>query len=175
MAGYVPLPGSKRSLLPNSQPAGAIDPAEVDSITVRVRSAGNVKALEKTVKEQSKKPLNERTYLTRDELAKKHGASGEDLDLVEHFAQQHNLMVVHRNAAERSIVLRGKLGDLLSAFPADLQMYHHSSGSYRGRRGEISVPQSLDKVVTGVFGFDTRPRHRSAVKQRAKPAAAQGR
>jgi kumamolisin len=174
MASYVPLPGSKRSLLPNSRPAGAIDPSEIDSITVRLRSGGDAKALEKMVNEQSKKPLNERTYLTRDELAKKHGASSEDLDLVEHFAQQHNLMVVHRSAAERSIVLRGKLGDLLSAFPTDLQMYHHSSGSYRGRRGEISVPQSLDKVVTGVFGFDTRPRHRSTVKQRAKSAAGPG-
>jgi kumamolisin len=174
MAVYVPLPGSKRSLLPNSRPVGAIDPSEVDSITVRVRSGGDVKALEKRVYEQSKKPLKERTYLSREELAKKHGASAEDLDLVEHFAQQHNLMVVHRSSAERSIVLRGKLGDLLSAFPTDLQMYHHSTGAYRGRRGEISVPQSLDKVVTGVFGFDTRPRHRSARKQRATPADGPG-
>ena len=124
MASYVPLPGSKRSLLPNSRPAGAIDPSQVDSITVRIRSAGDVKALEKMVYAQSKKPLKERTYLTRDELAKKHGASAEDLDLVEHFAQQHNLMVVHRSAEERSIVLRGKLGDLLRAFPADLQLRH---------------------------------------------------
>jgi kumamolisin len=170
MAGYVPLPGSKRALLPNSRPAGAIDPSEVDSITVRVRSSGDVGALEKGVYEQSKKPLNERTYLTREDLAKQHGASADDLDLVEQFAQQHNLIVVHRSAAERSIVLQGKLGDLLSAFPTDLHMYHHSTGSYRGRRGEISVPQSLDKVVTGVFGFDTRPRHRS-VRQRRVPAA----
>ncbi len=166
MAGYIPLPGSKRALLPNSRPAGAIDPSQIESITVRVRSGGDVKALEKRVYDQSKKPLKERTYLTREDLAKKHGARAEDLDLIEKVAQQHNLMVVHRSAAERSIVLRGKLGDLLSLFPADLQMYHHSTGTYRGRRGEISIPQSLDKVVTGVFGFDTRPRHRSVRKKK---------
>jgi kumamolisin len=166
MAGFVPLPGSKRELLPNSRPAGPIDPSTPTSITVRVRSAGDTAALESKVNEQSKLPLKDRTYLSREELAKKHGASAKDLDFVEQFAQQHNLVVVHRSAAERSIVLQGKLGDLLSVFPADLQMYHHSSGTYRGRRGEISIPKGLDGVVTGVFGFDTRPKHRSWHRQR---------
>src|SRR5260370_3396281 len=166
MADYVPLPGSKRLLLPNARPAGPIDTSEVDSITVRVRSAGDNEALEKKVNEQSQVPIQDRTYITREELAQQHGASAEDLDKVEQLAQQHNLIVVHRNAAERSIVLSGKLGDLLNAFPADLQMYHHSSGTYRGRRGEISIPGDLDKIVTGVFGYATRPNHRPPHRQR---------
>ena len=174
MAAYVPLPGSQRALLPNSRPAGAIDPSEITSITVRVRSIGDVKALEKQVYQLSKKPLKDRTYLTRAQLAQQHGASAEDLDAVEKFAQQHNLVVIHRSAAERSIVLRGKLGDLLSAFPADLHMYHHSSGTYRGRRGEISVPQSLQNIVTGIFGFDTRPRHRAVRRKRSTTADGPG-
>jgi kumamolisin len=172
MAGSVPLPGSKRALLPNSRPAGPIDPSQIETITVRVRSVGDSAALEKRVYEQSKLPLKDRTYLSREELAQQHGASGQDLDLVERYAQQHNLFVIHRSAAERSIVLRGRLGDLLSAFPADLQMYHHAGGTYRGRRGEISIPQSLDKIITGIFGFDTRPRHRSAYYRRRIRAAA---
>jgi kumamolisin len=174
MTAFVALPGSKRELLPNSRPAGPVDPSEVTSITVRVRSVGDPAALEKRVDEQSKLPLKDRTYLTREELAQKHGASAADLDLVEQFAQQHNLVVVHRSAAERSITLKGKLGDLLNAFPADVQMYHHASGTYRGRRGEISVPQSLEKVITGVFGFDTRPKHRSPHRQRIMAMAGPG-
>jgi kumamolisin len=162
MPGYVTLPGSKRLLLPNSRPAGPIDPSEISSLTIRVRSAGDPAALEKRVYEESQKPLKDRTYLTRDQLAQQHGASAADLDLVEQFAQKHDLVVVHRNTAERTIVLRGKLGDLLNAFPADVGMYHSSKGTYRGRRGEISVPQSLDGVVTGIFGFDTRPRRRAS-------------
>src|SRR5580700_7596773 len=158
MANFVSLPGSKRQLLPNSRSAGPIDTSEVTSITVRVRSAGDPKALEAQVLQNSTKPVAERTYLTRAELAQKQGANPEDLDKVEQYAQQHNLTVVHRSAAERSIVLKGKLGDLLNAFPAQLQMYHHSTGTYRGRQGEISIPQSLDKVITGIFGFDTRPK-----------------
>ncbi len=154
------LPGSKRTLLPNSRPAGPIDPTEIASLTVRTRSAGDVAALEKRVHQQSREPLAKRTYLTREELARGHGAKPEDLDLVEQLAHEHDLVVVHRNAAERSIVLRGKLGNLLSLFPADVQIYHHSSGTYRGRQGEIEVPKALDGIVTGVFGFDTRPKHR---------------
>ncbi len=56
---------------------------------------------------------------------------------------------MHRSAAERSVVLKGKLGDLLAAFHADVQLYHHATGSYRGRRGEITLPEELSRIVTG--------------------------
>jgi kumamolisin len=171
MANDVPLPGSKRELLPNSRPAGPIDPTEIASITIRVRSAGNGADLEKRVHDQSQLPLAARTYLTREELAQSHGASAEDLDLIEQFAQKHDLFVVHRSGAERSIVLRGRLRDLVAAFPTDIQMYHHSTGTYRGRRGEIHVPPELEKVVTGIFGFDTRPKRRAP---RARQVVAAG-
>lgn len=161
MATYVPLPGSKRVLLPNSRSAGPIDPSEIASITVKVRSGGDIAALEKKVYEQANQPLASRKYLTREELAAQRGAAKEDLDKIEEFAQQHDLFVVHRSAAERSIVLKGKLGDLLAAFHADVQIYHHATGTYRGRQGEITIPQDLEKIITGVFGFDTRPKHRA--------------
>lgn len=174
MAVYVPLPGSKRSLLPNSRPAGPVNPSEITSVTVRVRSSGDAGALAKRVYEQASQPLASRTYLTREQLAAQHGAATEDLDKIEAFAQQHDLFVVHRSAAERSIVLKGKLSDLLAAFHADVQIYHHSTGTYRGRQGEISIPQDLDKVVTGIFGFDTRPKHRRSPAQQVKPHSGPG-
>jgi hypothetical protein len=70
------------------------------------------------------------------------------IDASERFAQQHNLMVSRRNAAERTLVLTGALGDILSAFHADLHMFHHSSGTYRGRRGEIFIPARFEHVIT---------------------------
>ena len=161
MPVYVSLPGSKRGVLPHSRPAGPVDRSEVDSITVRVRSAGDMKELEKRVYEEAQKPLSERKYVSHDDLAAMNGAGAADLDKVEEFAQKHNLLVVHRSAAERAIVLKGALGDLLDAFPAQLSMYHHSNGTYRGRVGEIKVPQELDGIVTGVFGYDTHPKHRA--------------
>lgn len=167
MAVYIPLPGSKRALLPNSRPAGAVDPSEVASITVRVRSVGDPAALAKTAYDLANTPMAERQYLTHDELEKRHGAAQEDLDKIEHFAQEHNLMVVHRSAVQRSVVLKGTLGNLLGAFHADLQIYHHATGSYRGRKGEITLPQELSGIVTGIFGFDTRPKHRAPHRQKS--------
>jgi kumamolisin len=166
MVVYVPVPGSKKSLLANSRPAGPVNPSELASLTVRVRSAGDPKALEKRVYEQAAKPLAKREYLTHEELAEQHGASKEDLDKVEDFAQQHDLFVVHRSAAARTIELRGKLADLRAAFHVDVGMYHHSTGTYRGRQGEIAVPQELQPIITGVFGFDTRPKHRATTSGR---------
>ena len=166
MAVYVPLPGSKKSLLPNSRPAGPVNPSELVSLTVRVRSALDPKELQKRVYEQAAKPLAKREYLTHEQLAEQHGASKVDLDKVEAFAQQHDLFVVRRSAPARTIELRGKLADLRAAFHADVGMYHHSTGTYRGRQGEIAVPQELQPIITGVFGFDTRPKHRATTSGR---------
>ena len=99
MVAYAPLPGSARTLMPNSRAAGPINPAEITSLTVRVRSAGDPQALVEKAYELANTPLAKRKYLTHDELEKQHGASQEDLDKVEHFAQEHDLTVVHRSAA----------------------------------------------------------------------------
>jgi kumamolisin len=174
MATYVSLPGSRRTLLPGSRPAGPVDKSEIASLTIKVRSAGDLAALEKQVRQRAAMPLAQRRYLTRAEFAEKYGARAADLDLVEQVAQNHDLMVVYRNASERSIVLRGSLGDLLAAFPAELQLYHHSTGAYRGRQGEIRIPEHLSGIVTGVFGFDTRRKHRSPHKRKILAAAGPG-
>ncbi len=173
-SSYVPLPGSMRVLLPNSRPAGPIDSSEITSITVRTRSASDFSELEKRVRDVYSKGLGERVYLSREELAQKHGARADDLDAVEHYAQQHNLLVAHRNAAERTVVLTGKLGDIMNAFHADLHMYHHSSGGYRGRQGEILIPRKFENVITGIFGFDTRPKHKAPHRQRLRGASGPG-
>jgi kumamolisin len=157
---YVALPGSERLLLPDSRPAGPIDPCEIADVTVKLRSRGDLGQLESWAYEQAARPLAEREYMTHQQLLETYGARKQDLDHVETFAHQHDLVVVHRSAAERSVVLRGRLGDLRAAFPADIQLYHHATGSYRGRTGEISVPQEFDAIITGIFGFDTRPKHR---------------
>jgi kumamolisin len=147
--------------------AGPINPSEIASVTVRLRSAADPKALAKKAYDLASTPMAERKYLTYEELENQHGAKQEDLDKIEHFAQEHNLTVVHRSAAERSVVLKGKLGDLLAAFHADVRIYHHATGTYRGRMGEITLPEEVSDVVTGVFGFDTRPKRRAPHRQKS--------
>jgi kumamolisin len=164
MVSRVVLAGTKRSPLPNSRPAGPVDLRGVASITVRTRSRGDWAALEQLILAQALLPLSERRYLTHAELEDAYGARVEDLDLIEQLAHEHDLGIARRSAATRSIVLTGRLADLLSLFPADVQMYHHASGTYRGRLGEILIPKALDGVVTGIFGFDTRPRRRHSLR-----------
>ena len=165
MTVYVTLPGSHRSLQPNSRLAGPADSSAMASVTVRVRSSGDPAALAKKTYDLARTPLAKRKYLTHQELEKQYGAKQADLDKIEHIAQTHDLMVAHRSAAERSIVLKGALGDLLAMFHADVQTYHHASGTYRGRSGEIALPEELSGIVTGVFGFDTRPKYRTPHRQ----------
>src|SRR3954463_4091935 len=130
MPAYVGLPSSKRKLLPNSRLAGNVQLNEMASLTIHVRSGGDFGKLEAEVLKQSDLPIDKRKYLTREELKDQFGASPTDLDAVEKYAQQHSLMIVHRNAAERSVVVRGRLSDLLGAFPANVKVYHHSTGTY---------------------------------------------
>src|SRR3954451_24820145 len=124
MVVYVPLPGSHRELLHESRAAGPIDPSEQASITVRIRPAQDPKALEQLAYDLARTPLAERRYLTHQELEAQYGAKKEDLDLIEHYAQQHNLLVTHRSAVERQVVLKGRLGNILALFPANVQMFH---------------------------------------------------
>lgn len=164
---FVPLPGSQRSLLPDSRSAGPVDPTEVASIIVRVRSSAKPRALEAAVKKLYAQPVGKRRYLTHEQLASKYGAAADDLDAVEHYALRHNLSVSGRSQRQRRIVLTGKLRDLLSAFRADVRLFHHPSGSYRGRHGEIYVPKKLSGIITGIFGFDTRRKHKVTHRFRA--------
>jgi kumamolisin len=171
---FVALPGSERTLLPNSRPAGSVDPNQSASLTIRVRPASSGEALEKTVREIYAQPVAERRYLSREELARQHGARAEDLDAIEAYAALHGLRVTHRDAGARSIVVAGKLGDLLSAFHANLHLYSHAGGAYRGRQGEILIPKQFEGVITGIFGFDTRPRHKRPLARRSVELAGPG-
>jgi kumamolisin len=169
---WVPLTGSTRQLLPQSVPVGPADLNATIALTVKVRSRGNLGELDDAVKQTSAKPLRERTYISREDLAKKYGASADDLDQVEMYANKYHLRVAERDEATRRVVLKGTLRDALSAFHADVQMYQHASGPYRGRRGEIFLPEELKDVVTGIFGFDTHPKHRAPRRLGANGATA---
>jgi kumamolisin len=166
MSRFITLPGSQRTLLPNSQLAGPVDRSERISFTVRVRSKGELPELEEFVTTESHKPIGERKYLTHAQLASRFGSKQEDLTAVEQYAAQHDLLVGHRSAAERTVKLIGELGDVLRAFPTHLNRYHHSLGTYRGRSSEIEIPDSLSGIVTGIFGLDTRPMRRSVLRRR---------
>jgi kumamolisin len=172
--GYVPLAGSARDLLPNSRPAGPVDTSQIASLTIRTRAKNDFSALEAKVLELYQQPLGNRTYLTRQQLSDQFGANSADFDAIENHAQTHRLVVSHRDARRRTIVLTGRMSDLLNAFRANVHTYHHSTGTYRGRRGEILIPKDLDGIITAILGFDTRPKHKAPMRNRLAAAAGPG-
>lgn len=171
---FVPLRGSIHQQLEDARPAGPVDTSEIASITIRTRPATSAQDLEKKVGEIYAQGLGQRSYLSREALADMQGANAGDLDAIEQYAQTHNLVVSHRSPAERSLVLTGKLADLLRAFPADLRLVHHSTGTFRSRHGEIMMPKEFEGIITGIFGYDTRPKHRAPAHMRAAGAGPGG-
>jgi kumamolisin len=166
MPRFTSLNGSRRIPLPESRLAGPPDLSELATLTIRVRPARSLGGLDRFLKEQNSRKVADRRYLTHEELESEFGADSASLDHIERYASSQNLVVVRRSTAQRSIVVRGTLGDLIGAFPARVNLYHHPRGTYRGRSGEIQVPAELADVITGIFGFDTRPKMRMGLRHR---------
>ena len=60
MTVYLPIDGSQQGLLPASEPAGPVDPNEISSVTVRLRSRGDSKKLISKAYELARQPLAQR-------------------------------------------------------------------------------------------------------------------
>jgi kumamolisin len=99
----------------------------------------------------------ERKYLSREEFARLHGASAEDIEKVGAFASQYGLKVVSEERARRMVKLSGTVQQFSKAFGANLRRCEHNSRTYNCRMGELTIPAELEPVVEGVFGLDNRP------------------
>ena len=63
-----------------------------------------------------------------------------------------------RSISKRRLQVNGTIGDVSAAMGVELEEYEHPKlGHYRGREGQIFVPEDLSNVIAGVFGLDTRP------------------
>jgi len=85
------------------------------------------------------------------------------------FAQSHNLTVVESDPARRLVKVSGKMSDLGAAFGANLALYKHASGTFRGRTGPLTAPSDIANDLEAVLGLDQRP---IATPKLVKPAAA---
>jgi kumamolisin len=155
------LPGSYKKHLEHSVPAGppaANEQVEITLTLRRKRAAANPSLLQRPI--------------THEELERRWGASASDIEAVEAFAARNHLAVTSVSPAARTIVLRGPLSRLAELFGASLEMRRSNGKAYRSRHGYLQVPNRLEAIVTGVFGFDTRPVARAKRKftERANPA-----
>src|ERR1051326_1480843 len=150
-----PLPQSTRIPLAGFRAVRSADPDQIVETTLVLRRAS--KLTDEEVLQLSSQPPSERQYLTPDQLSG-YGAQPEDIAKVSEFAHEHGLAVVDQNPAARTVKLSGTVTALQKAFGVDLKIYEDQTGSrsYRGRTGEIHLPEELEGVVESVHGLDNR-------------------
>jgi kumamolisin len=172
---YRRLEHSTRHMVPTAKKLGSADPDEVISVTFTIRRRAGAPSLPDQ-DHWARTPPGSRHYITTEEFAAKYGASAADLDLVASFAASHNLTVVEKSAAQRIVIVSGKVAHVSKAFAVDLGRYevpprpvtdskpsrHDSKGTrqerevYRGYEGDLHLPAEIAQIVEGVFGLDNR-------------------
>ena len=131
------LPGSENVHRPGLQPIGTIETDETIHVSLILRRKGP-----NPVVFTGSEP---HSPLSREEHESKHGADPSDIALVEQFAHEFGLSVVEASTAKRRVTLTGTIGQMQSAFGAELVCYkaEATGRTYRGRTGNLSVPTAL--------------------------------
>ena len=156
MNNRVTLPGTNRKAVPGAKVTGTVDLNQRIEITVQVRRKRGAE-LDRRVKEINARPIGERKYLTRAELADVGGADPADFARIDAFAEEYGLTVEDASVARRTVRLSGTIADMNKAFGVKLKRYKKAGMTYRGRTGSISIPSELSGVVERVLGLDDRP------------------
>jgi kumamolisin len=147
----ITLPGSEKKPLPGSEPVGTIQKNEIVRVTLVLRRKG----ADPTVARGS----GAREHLSHKELAARHGANADDIELVEKFAHEAQLTIVESSLGKRRVVLMGTAEATSNAFGAELVCYkiEATGHNFRGRTGALTIPAELNGIVIAVLGLDTRP------------------
>jgi kumamolisin len=156
----ISLPGSSRSPPRQARMVGSIDPKETITVTLIVRRRKSGEFASKIQDATRARSTLERSYLSRDEFENTLGADPTDLQTVERFAHDHGLDVVEVSAPRRSIILRGTVENLSTAFGVSLKKYEREGIKFRAREGAVTLPASLKDIVQSVHGLDDRPQAR---------------
>ncbi len=162
----VVLKGSTREELPGGRDTGAADPQERFTISILLRRASPKSSLTAAKREATKSALRARKYVSREEFARMHGASAADIKKIRAFAKQQGLKVASKDRAARTVKLSGSVKAFNEAFGVNLRRYKHPSGTYRGRKGALTIPANLKAIVQGVFGLDNRPQAKAHFRLR---------
>jgi kumamolisin len=149
----VPLKGSVPT---NNHPLlGAVDPGERIEVTVKVRrkSEEGLPTLDEFV-------AGKRAHgITRQILAERYGAAQQDVNEVRDWALKNKLSIGNVDLPRRQVHLVGSAGAMQQAFGVTLSRYNHArtKSQFRCPEHDIQIPESLEKIITGVFGLNNMP------------------
>ncbi len=165
----VELTGSKRESLAYARKIGPSNPQTQIEVTVFLRR-GSQPGDFPLDEQLGGLPINARRYLSREEFAAMHGASGADCARIRDFAAANNLQVADEIPARRSMILSGTIEAFRRAFGVELSDYSHPGGTCRCRTGAITIPANLAGIIEGIFGLDTRPQAKTHFRRRIRTA-----
>lgn len=146
------IAGSERTALPNATVTGPVDANDFIEVTVVLRRR------HADLLPDHDSPSHPR-FRTRAEFGTIYGAAPEDVAQVEEFAHEHGLVIAQHHEGSRSILLSGTATAMEAAFGTKLSYYGvpEVGIQYRGRTGELTLPETLHSVVIAVLGLDNRP------------------
>jgi kumamolisin len=153
--GYARLEGSGRRLAKGARLVGSADAHEKIEVSIHIRHRPDSPPLP-TQADWAAIPPGQRTYLSREEFATRHGAAQSDIDRILAFASARGLTVVEISVPRRTVVVSGTVAQMNGAFAVALGQYESPNGEYRGREGHVHLPTDLLEVIKGVFGLDNR-------------------
>ncbi len=166
-SGFVWIPGSERTELPQAEDAGPVADDEQIQVTVVTRRRA----------ELPQEYVHGPATLSREELAARFGADPAEVERVRQVLGRYGLEVTVSDAGARQLKASGPVSAFAAAFGVSLRRVatpDPSGGSvtHRYRTGGLQLPAELDGIVTAVVGLDDRPQARPHAI--ATPAAGAG-
>ncbi len=153
---------------PATRKGKQVKPDDTIEVTLRIRRKKSVDAALKELEKTGK------TY-TRQEYQQTFGLQDKDVEKVKEFAAAAGLSVNQVSYSRRSMMVKGTAENISKAFGVTLNYYTEEGCTFHARAGLIKIPASLQGIVTGVFGLDTRPQAtpklRYHTKKRGKKAS----
>lgn len=142
------LPGSERGVPSGAQQIGPVSPNEQVTVTLVLRrkrrhSGTGTGRLER--------------HLSHEEFKAHYGAEQADMELIHQFAQENGLSSSESSELRSTVKLTGSAEAMQQAFDTQLHCYKRHGHVFRGRTGELKIPEELSGVVLAVLGLDTSP------------------
>ncbi|AGK49742.1 MULTISPECIES: S53 family peptidase [Burkholderia] len=165
--------GNESQIVAESTCIGPCDPAETIHVAVMLRRQEE-QHLDSLLQGLASGDPNAKP-VSREAFAQRFCAHPDDVGKVEAFAQRHGLAVARVDPVESLVVLTGTIAQFEAAFGVKLERFEHRTiGQYRGRTGDITLPDELHDVVTAVLGLDNRPQARPHFRLRPTFQPARG-
>ena len=159
---FVPLPGSERGPLPQSQELGPVDESRQIELTLVTRRRAPL----------PRDLVEGPATLTPEQFAEEHGTDPADLELITTVLAGHGLQVTGADPGARRVMVRGTIAALSATFGATLRLVGtpdpvtgQDMVEHRYREGALQIPAELAGLVLAVLGLDNRPQARAQFRR----------